>query len=268
MTHVAHGDSTAAGRQQAVTDAEARVLSSMREIVDAYTEIHAGIAASHPDVTTGDDTLEAGAWELTGRCLSLANALLALLDAGYVVQSSVMHRALFETSSVLAAVATPAEEDLRIRWLADQSVPHASALRAIERFERRIVEAGLMAPPSADLRQRVLFERTYRLLSSDTHAQRSQIRKSVLPAGFAYGTESQWLDRAATIFFAAASLAWMIAPSLNRGLAACGEGEVASKTADLAQMLAKQSLDVLAAAMRERLSDDAGPSSDSALSSS
>jgi len=212
--------------------------------------IHARLAEVRPDVSRGEDTVEAAAWELISRCLSLANALLLLLAEGYIVQSDMLHRAFLETSDVLDAIVTPEEHELRDRWLGDEGLSFATTARAMERLERRLIEADVMPSPPAH-RVRFTAERAYALLSSGAHARRSKIRRSVLSSSFAYSTESHWVERAVTILFAAGSVAFA-AVGFSRALAHSFSGAVDEGTDKLPRLLLER-VGELAGAMERRL---------------
>ena len=118
----------------ALREAESAVLATMSETVERLQQgaRHACRRAARGQ--GGADTSEAAVWELVGRCLSSANAVILLLREGLIVQGDLLLRALWETTAVLATIATSEERDLRTRWLGVQSMANNATARPMERL--------------------------------------------------------------------------------------------------------------------------------------
>jgi hypothetical protein len=211
----ARSQSEGRNSETALRSALTQALAAITETLDTYTVVHADLAKRRPEVARGGSDLETAVWELMGRCLSLSRALSFLLRQHFIVQSDVVLRALWETSSVLAAIVGPEERDLRERWLADQDIPYAATARAMERLERQFKETYGFLPPGEAMR--ASWERVYRLLSPGTHARRSAISRSNLTSGFAYNRESTRLDEAITVLLST-GLFSIVASGFDRAL--------------------------------------------------
>jgi hypothetical protein len=202
-------------REAAVQRAIEAAFRAVADALEAYSMVHRSIAKERPTVSLGGNGLDVAVWELMGRCLSLANALLLLLRHGYVVQSDVLLRALWETNSVLATISAPEEQELRKRWLEGKNIPYSATARAMERLERRFKEETGALPPGEPMR--TSWESLYRLLSAGSHGLRSSISSSKLSSGFAYSDESAQVDKAMAAFVST-GLLFLITLSFDRAL--------------------------------------------------
>jgi hypothetical protein len=178
----------------------ASVVASMADALDAFIAAHAGIGDAsgpftHVEGEIGDAAAAATAtWELTGYCLNLAEALLVLLRKGYVVQSEVLTRALFEASSILGALAARDSGELRRRWLAQQNIPQAAVNRAKERLVRDVEGHPDLRYPLRSFRH--ANQRIYKHFSEASHANRAAVRRLSRGDCFIYGAAEEGFERA------------------------------------------------------------------------
>ncbi len=88
-------------------------------MVDALDAWHRQIA-DESNLTLDGDSRQAATWLVAGRCIGLARAVLALLEAGFTAEAAAEVRVLHEATRLLWVLADEDEPELLRRWLADE----------------------------------------------------------------------------------------------------------------------------------------------------
>jgi len=109
--------------------------------LDVLTMLHQELADTLDFDITGD-TRQPAVWQMAGRCIGLARALLYLVRAGFCAESIPTARALHEADRLLDAFADPDEDELLLQWLRDTNwIPPRDARKARGRIEEKLDEA-------------------------------------------------------------------------------------------------------------------------------
>jgi hypothetical protein len=179
--------------------------------LDALVELHREIVET-TDIDLEAETRWVAIWEMCGRCIALANALLDQLRSGYATETTGTARVLHEAIDLALAVAEGPEELVR-RWLRGKQISpkraSAEAHRFYERLTAGIAEQGQpleehptykrnlpeMAKLGIPIDQgaagaiRYTSARAYGALSSGVHNRRAGVRASASPElrQFSYG---------------------------------------------------------------------------------
>lgn len=146
--------------RQKATVLYARAEQTLRPRIDAHLDMYqAGIdaiARTHAeiidrcDLDLGESTRSVAVWDLGGRAISLANALIDQLRRGYASQSIGTMRLMFEAASLLEAF-TEAPENVVRKWLDGGHVSVADARKhLITLAERSIEESKQTGNPVPD----------------------------------------------------------------------------------------------------------------------
>lgn len=180
-------------------------LRVCQEVVDAMILAHRAVG----DLVDFD--LEAGTrwvamWELSGRCLGLANLLLAELRLGFTAEAGGTVRALHEALNLLAVATFEEDGVLTRQWLRGRNVSQkrANAARrdAYDRIASEAEEMGLPIDPNPNIV--ALTGRIYGTLSGAAHSTRPGFQELIArdARNFAYGphpsfgVRAQWVDYA------------------------------------------------------------------------
>lgn len=147
--------------------------------LDVLAGFHQQLADTLDFDVTGD-TRQAAVWQMSGRCVGLARALLYLVRVGFCAESIPTARALHEADRLLDAFADPDEDELLRQWLRDSDwIPPREARKARARIEEKLDEAMRDAgvPP---IRQTVdLSSDLYGNLSKAGHHRRPWVADAV-----------------------------------------------------------------------------------------
>jgi hypothetical protein len=84
--------------------------------IDRLVELHAAVV-DQSDIELGAETRWAALWELSGRCLALANLFVAELRMGITAETAGTIRVTDEAAHLLHAVAADEDGALARRWL-------------------------------------------------------------------------------------------------------------------------------------------------------
>jgi hypothetical protein len=116
--------------------------------LDQLERDHQGLADQTDFAMTGD-TRYAASWQLAGRCIGLARAVIYLLRGGFCAEAVALQRTLHECARLLEAVSDSAEDELTCKWLDDVGSDYVSAKearmaeeRADQRRAEQMREAG------------------------------------------------------------------------------------------------------------------------------
>jgi hypothetical protein len=155
-------------------------VAARRTALDALANAHQALAdESNLDLT--GDTRPAAVWQMIGRCLGIARAMLDLLALGYMAEVLHLGRALHEAARLLAAIGDPEEDPLLRKWLAGKYVTPSEVRKAEQRYEERLATA-MVAEGKADLpRTETLTRQIHRHLSQAAHHQRPAVQGDVAP---------------------------------------------------------------------------------------
>jgi hypothetical protein len=154
-------------------------LLALQQSVDTLIELHEAVA-EQSDIDLEAETRWVALWEVAGRCLALANLLLAELRLTYTAETVGTIRVLNEAMLLLHAIAADEDGDLVRRWLSGETVMPRDA-REIVGDEQTAVVAELMER-GVELEGGDLVELSrgiYGILSQGAHNARPGIRESV-----------------------------------------------------------------------------------------
>jgi hypothetical protein len=172
-------------------------LAACQHAVDVLIEHHRHIA-ERSDIDLEAQTRWVALWELSGRCLSVANLLLDELRLGYTSETPGTMRILHEAANLLAVATHEEDAHLTRRWLAGRRVEQRRARAAIGEAQRAIDQAlqeqGIEI--EGDLEE--LVRQIYRVLSKGTHNDREGFADAHSSAGrlFVYGPHPSPVVRA------------------------------------------------------------------------
>jgi hypothetical protein len=152
-------------------------ILALDQAIHRLTDLHAAVI-DRSDIDLAAETRWAALWELSGRCLALANLLLAELRLGYTAETVGTIRVLDEAYHLLHAVAADNEGELTRRWLRGETVMprDARAVMDAEQVEvgRALAEQGVeLAGDVADLAGEI-----YGPLSKGAHNARPGFKES------------------------------------------------------------------------------------------
>lgn len=162
----------------AVTSIMARRCQAYRELLDGFGLLLA-VPMETSDLDLAADTCWAAIWPLAARSLSLGQALLTLVEAGYCAEAFPTARSIFETNRLLRVFCHPGEEGLVRQWLEGRTPKPSKVLRALRRIdraddERRATAGEAPVPPDQGEEAKV-----YDLLSATGHASRESMDPSI-----------------------------------------------------------------------------------------
>jgi hypothetical protein len=186
-------------------------LLVLQESLDRLTELHSTLL-EQTDIDLSATTRWAALWEATGRCIALANLLLAELRLGYTAETVGTIRVLEEASLLVRAFAADRSDDLVRRWLGGETLMprHLRPILADEQDEVAAALAELGTQVEGDA---VELERgIYGHLSKGAHNARPGFAESVSRPlrQFNYGPHPYPLQRAVYIDYASEALEGVI----------------------------------------------------------
>lgn len=169
------------------------------ELVDAHRQL-----VEQTDIDLEAETRWVAIWELAGRCLSVARALIAQLRDAYAAETVGTMRVLHEAANLLVVAADVEEERLTRRWLAGEHVPQREARSHIHAAQERIVEQARERGVEIEGDVAELTRELYGILSQGAHNDRPGFADSVFRTGrvFSYGPHPNPLVRAAYVDYA------------------------------------------------------------------
>jgi len=148
--------------------------------LDELAEAHQAIADGWDFELTGD-TRPAAMWQMMGRCIGIARAMLHLLVHGYTAELPHLGRALHEAARLLDALGDPDEDELLGKWLAGGYVSPTEVRKAEQRREERL-GAAMTGEGKPELpRTEGLTRQIHKRLSEAAHHQRSAVEAEVAP---------------------------------------------------------------------------------------
>jgi hypothetical protein len=115
-------------------------VAARRIALDLLTSTHQGLADGSDLDLTGS-TRPAAVWQMAGRCLGIARALICLLEQGFTAEVLHLGRALHEATRLLSALGDREEDALLRKWLAGEYISPGSVRAAEERYEQRLAAA-------------------------------------------------------------------------------------------------------------------------------
>jgi hypothetical protein len=172
-------------------------ITARRSAFDALAGAHQAVAEAYDLDLTGD-TRPAATWQMTGRCIGIARAILDLLALGYTAEVIHLGRSLHEATRLLGAIGDPFESPLLRQWLAGKRILPSEARKAEQRFEERHATATATAEKSELGRTGTLTKRLYGELSKGAHHERPAVQEAVAPQlrTMIRGPDHAWQRRA------------------------------------------------------------------------
>jgi hypothetical protein len=162
-------------RFEHVIDAHA---AARRKALDALADWHQALA-DESDLDLVGDTRPAAVWQMMGRCIGIARAMLDLLALGYAAEVLHLGRALHEATRLLSALGDDEEDSLLRKWLAGKYVSPADVRKAEQRYEERLA-AKMVAEGETELpRTETLTREIHKRLSEAVHHQRPAVHGEV-----------------------------------------------------------------------------------------
>lgn len=141
----------------------------------------------------------AAVWQMAGRSIGIARALILLVEAGYTAEVLHLGRTLHEATRLLSALGDREEDDLLRRWLAGKYVSPGVVRAAEERYEQRLA-AAMKAKGRQELpRTGPVTRSIYVKMSEASHHQRPAVQGDVAPPlrTMVRGPDPTWERRAA-----------------------------------------------------------------------
>jgi hypothetical protein len=157
--------------------------------------------ADESDLDLTGDTRWAAVWQMMGRCLGIARAMVELLSLGYTAEVLHLGRALHEGTRLLDALGDEEEDALLRKWLAGRYVSPTEVRKAEQRYEARLA-AAMVAEGRPELaRTERLTRRIHRRLSEAAHHQRPAVHGDVAPMlrTMLQGPDPSWERRATAV---------------------------------------------------------------------
>lgn len=143
-----------------------------REILEQFRIQHEHFV-ENTDFDPEEDTTPGAAWLMAGRCLSQADALLTLLEAGHGPAIMPTARSIHEASRLLAVLLDPEEHGLHQKWLDDEWVRPNNMSEAEQRHQTRLAEQMIRQGVRPPGRTHDLTKNVYGQLSAPAHHRRS-----------------------------------------------------------------------------------------------
>jgi hypothetical protein len=173
---------------------------ALQELEDFHQRL-----ADETDLDLIGDTRLAAVWQMAGRCIGLARAILVLLRLGFCGEAVVLGRSLHEADRLLDAFADSQECDLLDQWLSDEGrhrwVRPRETREARDRSELRLDEAMRQAGVPPVKRTWNLSDELYDRYSAAAHNRRAWVQDAVSPdlRTMARGPHPSTIRRAVTI---------------------------------------------------------------------
>ena len=155
-------------------------LTARRMALDTLADAHQALADGS-DLSLTGDTRPAATWQMMGRCIGIARAMLDLLALGYTSEVLQLGRALHEATRLLSALGDEEEDGLLRSWLTGKYVSPADVRKAEQRYEERLA-AKMVAEGKAEIsRTETLTRKIHKRLSEAAHHQRPAVEGEVAP---------------------------------------------------------------------------------------
>jgi hypothetical protein len=173
-------------------------VAARRMALDALATAHQTLADGCDLDLTGNSR-PAAVWQMAGRCLGIARALICLVEQGFTAEVLHLGRALHEATRLLSALGDPEEEVLLRKWLAGDYVSPGAVRAAEEHYEQRL-GAAMATEGRAELpRTGPVTKKIYTKMSEAGHHQRPAVEGDVAPPlrTMVRGPDPTWERRAA-----------------------------------------------------------------------
>ena len=190
---------TDAADRKRLEQAIAAHVTARRMALDTLAGAHQTLADGSDFDLTGD-TRPTAMWQMMGRCLGIARAVLELLVQGYTAEVPHLGRALHGATRLLDALGDPDEDALLRKWLAGKYVRPTEVRKAEQRYEERL-GAVMVAEGKPELaRTETVTRQIHKRLSEAAHHQRPAVQGDVAPLlrKMATGPDPTWERRATT----------------------------------------------------------------------
>jgi hypothetical protein len=173
-------------------------LQARRIALDMLEDAHQALADGCDLDLTGS-TRPAAVWQMAGRCLGIARALILLVEAGYTAEVLHLGRTLHEATRLLSALGDPEEDDLLRKWLAGKYVSPGVVRAAEERYEQRLAVVMTAEGRQELPRTGQVTKKIYVKMSEAGHHQRPAVEGDVAPLlrTMVRGSDPTWERRAA-----------------------------------------------------------------------
>lgn len=179
-------------------------LLTLQQSVDGLIELHVAVV-EQSDLEFEAETRWIALWEVTGRCLALANLFLAELRLGYTAETVGTIRVLNEAVLLLHALAGDEDGDLVRRWLGGDTVMPRDARQVVGDVQAGVVAELIERGVQLEGGDIVELERAiYGHLSQGAHNARPGFAESVSQPlrQFNYGPHPDPRQRAVYIDYA------------------------------------------------------------------
>ena len=154
-------------------------LLARRIALDALATAHQALADGCDLDMTGSTRL-AAVWQMAGRCLGIAQALICLVEHGFTAEVLHLGRALHEATRLLSALGDPNEDALLRKWLAGEYVSPGTVRAAEERYEERLAAAMAAEGRSELPRTGPVTKKIYTKMSEAGHISGPPSRATLL----------------------------------------------------------------------------------------
>ena len=151
-------------------------LVTYRELLDTLDGWHTRWVEETTLNPVGTDRI-AACWQMAGRCIGLARALVDLAALGYCAELAPLVRSLHEANRLLIAFAEPEGSNALRRWLAGKQVRAGEIREAIEQAEiaRAQLVTDVELAPTVELSRRM-----HGRLSQADHHDRAWVQDAVI----------------------------------------------------------------------------------------
>lgn len=176
-------------------------IMARRIALDALASAHQALADGCDLDLTGS-TRPAAVWQMAGRSLGIAQALICLIEQGFTAEVLHVGRALHEATRLLSALGDPEEDALLRKWLAGEYITPGTVRAAEERYEQRLAAAMTAEGKSELPRTGPVTKKIYTKMSEAGHHQRSAVDGEVAPLlrTIVCGPDPMWERRAVAAF--------------------------------------------------------------------
>jgi hypothetical protein len=172
-------------------------LTARRLALDALAHAHQALADGSDLDLTGRSR-PAAVWQMAGRCIGIARALISLIEQGFTAEVLHLGRALHEASRLVSTLGDPNEDELLCKWLDGDYVSPGVVRVAEQRYEERLA-AVMIAEGKPELaRTGPVTKHIYTKMSEAAHHQRAAVEGEVSPLlrTMARGPDPTWERRA------------------------------------------------------------------------
>ncbi len=156
--------------------------------IDALIEAHRRLADA-TDIDLSAETRFVALWEMSGRCLGLASALLDQLRRGWTAETVGTMRVLHEAANLLVTFVEDEDETLTRRWLRGGRIAPREARERVGEFQERAAELARAVGVEIEGDIEELGREIYRILTRGAHNDREGFAECVSgdTRAFAYG---------------------------------------------------------------------------------